>query len=76
MVGDEDAECYTLDPTTGDVLCLRDDDVPVKFTFSGAELVLATAEKEVDDAAFVPPADVQTGTPSIPAPTTTPTTGG
>lgn len=73
-VGDEDAECYTLDPTTADVLCLRDDDVPVRFTFSGAELVLTAAETEVDDAAFEPPADVQSGTPSIPAPATTPTT--
>lgn len=75
-VGEEDAECYTLDPTTGDVLCLRDDDVPVKFTFSGAELVLASAETEVDDVAFEPPAQVQPGTPSIPAPTTSPTTVG
>ena len=75
-VGGENAECYTLDPTTGDVLCLRDDDVPVKFTFSGAELVLTTAETEVGDAAFEPPAEVQPGTPSIPAPTTTPTTAG
>lgn len=73
-VGDEDAECYTLDPTTADVLCLRDDDVPVRFTFSGAELVLTAAETEVDDAAFQPPAEVQSGTPSIPAPTTAPTT--
>ena len=82
-VGDEDAECYTLDPATADVLCLRDDDVPVKLTFSGAELVLTAADTEVDDAAFEPPAEVQSGTPPIPAPTTapatapaTPTTGG
>lgn len=71
-VGDEDAECYTLDPATGDVLCLRDDDVPVRFTFSGAELTLASVETEVNDQAFEPPAEVQ---PGVSAPTT-PTSGG
>ena len=74
-VGDEDAECYTLDASTGDVLCLREDDVPVRFTFSGAELVLASAETEVDDEAFEPPAEVQAGVPA-PAASTTSTTGG
>ena len=71
-VGDVDATCYTLDPATGDVLCLRDDDVPVKFTFSGAELVLASAETDVDGSVFEPPAEVQPGVPS----STTATTGG
>lgn len=71
-VGDVDAECYTLDTTTGDLLCLRGDDVPVKFTFSGAELTLVTAETKVDDDAFEPPAEVQSGVGS----STTATTGG
>ena len=60
-VGSEQADCYTLDPVSGDVLCLRGDGVPVRFTFSGAELVLASAETDVDDSAFVPPAEVQEG---------------
>lgn len=72
-VGDEEAECYTLDPATGDVLCLRQDDIPVKFTFSGADLVLARAETKVDDSVFEPPAKVQ---PGVPASTTSTTTRG
>lgn len=71
-VGEDEAECYTLDPGTGDVLCLREDDVPVKFTFSGAELTLATAETRVDDDVFRPPAEVQAG---VPSPTTATTAG-
>ncbi len=69
-VGDEEAECYTLDPATGDVLCLRQDDVPVKFTFSGADLVLARAETKVDDSIFEPPAKVQPGVPASTSSTT------
>lgn len=70
-VGDDTADCYTLDPATGDVLCLRDDDVPVKFTFSGAELVLASVDTTVPDSVFEPPAEVQ----ETPAPSTTSTAG-
>ncbi len=71
-VGDEEAECYTLDPATADMVCLREDGVPVKFTFSGAELTLAAAETEFDDEVFQPPAEVQPGV----LPSTTPTTSG
>ena len=60
-VGDEEVACYTLDPATRDLLCLRQDDVPVTFTFSGADLVLVRAETKVDDAVFEPPARVQPG---------------
>lgn len=69
-VGDEDAECFTLDPATRDLLCLRQDDVPVKFTFSGSDLVLVRAETKVDDAVFEPPARVQPGMPASTTSTT------
>ena len=70
VVGDDDADCYTIDPATGDVLCLRGDDVPVKFTFSGAELVVASVDSTVPDSVFEPPAEVQE-TPAVSAPSTT-----
>ncbi len=71
-VGDTDADCYTLDPTTDDVVCLRDDGVPVKFTLSGSELVATGVATDVDDADFKPPA-APTEQPATP---TRPTSGG
>ncbi|MGH9179306.1 MAG: hypothetical protein ACRD0N_12235 [Acidimicrobiales bacterium] len=71
-VAGSEADCYTLDKDTGDMLCLREDGVPVKFTFSGTELVASKVETDVDDDAFEPPAKVQ----DPPAPSTTATTGG
>ena len=64
------AECYTLDQGKGDVLCLNDEDVPVKFTFSGTELVASKVETSVDDDVFEPPAKVQ----EVPAPSSTSST--
>jgi hypothetical protein len=66
-VAGSEADCYTLDQAKGDVLCLREDGVPVKFTFSGTELVASKVETEVADDAFEPPAKVQ----EAPAPSTT-----
>lgn len=71
-VGGADVDCYTLDATTGDLLCLRQDGVPVKFTLSGSELLVSTVDTTVDDSVFTPPAE-----PATPATTaTTPTTTG
>lgn len=66
----EDGECYALDRDAGDVLCLRADDVPVRFRFSGVEMVLAAAGAEVDDSAFEPPAPVDHGGAAPATPTT------
>lgn len=58
QVGDTAADCYTLDKAAGDRLCLRDDGVPVKFSFSGSELVVRAVATSVDDDVFTPPAAV------------------
>lgn len=71
-VGDTDADCYTLDPTTDDGVCLRKDGVPVKFTVSGSELVATGVATDVDDDDFKPPA----APTELPATPTTPTSGG
>ncbi len=71
-VGDTDADCYTLDPTTDDVVCLREDGVPVKFTLSGSELVATGVATDVDAGDFKPPAEPT----ELPATPTTPTSGG
>lgn len=71
-VGDTQADCYTLGTAQGDVLCLRDDGVPVKFTLSGSELLLTDVDTKVDDKAFEPPAKPT----EISVPATTTTTGG
>lgn len=66
------ADCYTLDQAKGDLLCLNKDGVPVKFTFSGTELVASKVETKVADDAFEPPAKVQ----EAPVQSTTSTTAG
>lgn len=71
-VGETDADCYTLDPTTDDVVCLRDDGVPVKFTLSSSELVATGVATDVDDDDFKPPAEPT----ELPATPTTPTSRG
>lgn len=67
-VGDTEADCYTLDQASSDQLCLREDDVPVRFTLSGSNLVVSTVDESVDDAVFTPPAEP---TAAQTAPTTT-----
>ncbi|MGH9283797.1 MAG: hypothetical protein ACRD0S_12785, partial [Acidimicrobiales bacterium] len=64
-----------LEEGKGDVLCLNDDDLPVKFTFSNTELVASKVETEVDDDAFAPPAKVQEGTTPTTAATPSTTAG-
>ncbi|HEX2701414.1 MAG TPA: hypothetical protein VHM89_14540 [Acidimicrobiales bacterium] len=71
-VGDTEADCYTVDAVAGNMLCLRADDVPVKVTVSGAELVVTTVSTEVDDGDFTPPAEPS----EAPIRPTTPTSGG
>lgn len=71
-VGDTDADCYTLDEASQDVVCLRSDGVPVKFTLSGSQLVATSVATDVKDDDFKPPAE-PTELPATPA---TPTTGG
>ena len=74
QVAGEEADCYTLDQQTGDVVCLRRDDVPVKFTLGGSELVVKSADTDVAGSVFEPPAEPDDAT----SPTTggAPTTGG
>ena len=58
-VGDEEVDCYSIDPATSDVVCLRADDVPVRFTFSGADVQASRVDTDVDDDVFEPPAKVR-----------------
>ena len=69
-VGETDVDCYTLDKATSDLLCLRGDGIPVKFTLSGSDLLLSSAATEVDDKVFTPPAE-PTPLPVAPGPPTT-----
>lgn len=71
-VGDTDADCYTLDEDSADVVCLREDGVPLRFTFSGSELLATSVASDVDDGDFEPPAEPT----DLPVTPTTPTTGG
>jgi len=70
-VGGTDVDCYTLDTTAGDIVCLRDDGVPVRFTLSGSELLATSIATDVDDGDFTLPAEPT----ELPATPTTPTTG-
>lgn len=56
QVGETKADCYTLDKAAGDTLCLREDGVPVKFSFSGSELSVRNVATSVDEEVFTPPA--------------------
>lgn len=72
-VGGTDADCYTIDPASGDQLCLREDGVPLKFSLSGSALTLSSADSHVTDTDFQPPAKPTDLT--LPSATTTTTKG-
>lgn len=67
-VGAEQADCYTLTPDMGVLVCMNADDVPVKFGAGGNVYVVTTIEHVLHDDAFTPPAEVK-----VPA-TTSPST--
>ena len=70
-VGVYDARCFTIAGASGGAVCVTDEGIPVRFTLGESQMELTAVEREVDDAVFEPPAEVE-----APAATTSTTTTG